>query len=151
MLPFNSYPGGGRQRLGPPKGSNCRREYGPQFMRLTGKTHCAYCDTDFTAAYEIWLTMVLDHVIPASVCLSMHIPSEWCEDFSNTVLACAACNGFCNRYSLPIGIVPPITREAFYDLRDRIFCERKKLIAERHKEEREFFKGRPWEPVGERG
>jgi hypothetical protein len=95
--------------------------------------------------------MVIDHVIPIALCKSTRIPGNWRWDYSNTVLACAACNGFCNRYSPKFTIAPPETLEDFYNLRDKIFDERKKLIAERHKEEREFFNGRPWEPVGERG
>jgi hypothetical protein len=43
MIPFDSYPSGGRKLLGLAKGSNCRRDYGPQFMRLTGEKRCAYC------------------------------------------------------------------------------------------------------------
>jgi hypothetical protein len=139
LIPFNSYPGCGRELLELVKGSNCRREYGLQFMRLTGEKCCAYCDADLTAVYESWLTMALDHVVPASVCHAMHIPSKWCEDFSNTVLACGACNGFCNRYCVPIDIVPPDSLPAFYDLRDRTFVERKKLILARHEEESQFF------------
>jgi hypothetical protein len=89
--------------------------------------------------------MVLDHVVPASVCQTIKIPNEWCGDFSNTVLACAACNGFCNRYGIPAGTVPPATLEAFYNFRDRIFAERKKKIAEKREEERQFFSDKPWE------
>lgn len=145
MVPFDSYPGGGRALLGLAKGSSSRREYGPQFMRLTSERLCAYCSCDFTKSYETWLTMALDHVVPASVCLSKNIPHEWCEDFSNTVLACAACNTFCNRYVVIDEIVQPVTLEAFFDLRDRVFAERKHLILERHKAERLFFGEQPWE------
>jgi hypothetical protein len=95
--------------------------------------------------------MVVDHVIPISVFKPAHIREDWCWDYSNLVLACAACNGFCNRYSPSFSIVPPVTLDAFYNLRDRIFDERKRRIARRHEEERQFFNGRPWErPVGER-
>jgi hypothetical protein len=95
--------------------------------------------------------MVVDHVVPRKLCKSTHIPENWCWDYSNAVLACVACNGFCNRFTPSFSIVPPQTPEAFYDLRDRIFDERKKLIAARHEEERHFFSGRPWEPpVGKR-
>ncbi len=90
--------------------------------------------------------MVVDHVIPIGLCESTHIHEKWYGDYSNTVLACAACNGFCNRYNPSFGIVPPDTLEAFYNLRDKIFDERKRFIAARHEEEREFFNGRPWEP-----
>lgn len=147
MLPFDLYPGVGRQLLGAPKGANARHEYGPKLMRLTGQKRCAYCNSDLTATYQMWLTLVVDHVVPIKLCKSAHIPEEWCWDYSNAVLACAACNGFCNRYSPTF--VPPDTLQDFYDLRDRIFDERKKLIAARHEEERRFFNGRSWEaPVG---
>jgi 5-methylcytosine-specific restriction endonuclease McrA len=145
MNPFDSYPEGGRKLLGPVRGSNCRRVYCREFMQQTGQKLCAYCGCDFTACYPTWLTMVLDHVVPASVCASMHIDLKWRRDYSNAVLACAACNGFCNRYSIPAGTVPPATLEAFYDLRDRIFAERKKKIAEKREEERLFFSDKPWE------
>ena len=76
MLPFDLYPAGGRQLLGMSKGANARHEYGLKFMQLTRQTHCAYCDTGLTASYEMWLRLVLDHVIPASLCKSTHIPDE---------------------------------------------------------------------------
>lgn len=145
MLPFDLYPSGGRQLLGMPRGANARHEYGLKLMQLTGQRCCAYCDADLTATYQMWLTLVLDHVIPVKLCKSTHIPGKWCWDYSNAVLACAACNGFCNRYSPTFNIVPPDTLEAFYELRDKIFVERKKLIAARHEEERQFFNGKSWE------
>lgn len=147
MLPFDSYRCGDRKLLGLAKDDNCRRGYGSDFMRLTGQSRCAYCDADFTVNYKTWLTMVLDHVVPASVCKLSNVPPEWCEDFSNTVLACAACNGFCNRYRHSGDVVRPLTLDAFYDFRDRIFSERKYLIEARQKDERKFFDTRPWEPV----
>lgn len=148
MLPFESYPGGGRELLGRVRGANCRREYGLTFMRRTGQTRCAYCGMDFAIAYETWLTMALDHVVPTSVCTSLGVPDEWREDYSNRVLACAACNGFRNRYKPTIDVVEPLTLDVFYDLRDHIFAERKDLIAASHESEREFFDGRPWESQG---
>src|SRR5208283_4566111 len=105
---------------------------------------CAYCDADLTATYEAWLTMTIDYVIPASVCTSMNIPEDWCWDYSNAVLACAACNGFCNQY-MPGNIGAALTLEDFYDIRDSIFSERKELILAKHEEERRFFNSRPWE------
>ena len=145
MLPFDSYPHGGRQLLGVTKGANARHEYGHKFMQLTGQRRCAYCGTDLAATYEAWLTLVLDHAIPVSLCNSIQIPQQWCWDYSNAVLSCGACNGFCNRYSPTFKVVPPNTLEDFYDLRDKIFDERKKLIAARHEEERQFFNARSWE------
>jgi len=145
MLPFDSYPRGGRKLLGMTTKSNARQGYGLDFMRLTGQRKCAYCEVDLTGSYEYWLTMVFDHVIPASVCKRAGIPLTWCEDFSNTVLACAACNGFCNRYR-PSKEVPRVeSLEEFYILRDNVFEERKKLIALRREVEREFYDEKRWE------
>jgi hypothetical protein len=145
MLPFDDYPGKGRQLLGPVHGANCRREYGLAFMRKARQTTCAYCGQDLVATYQSWLTMALDHVVPVSVCISLGIPAEWREDCSNKVLCCAACNGFANRYKPTIDPGAPASLDTFYALRDHIFAERKQLIAERHESEREFFELRRWE------
>jgi hypothetical protein len=145
MVPFDSYPSAGRALFKVrAKGSNCRWEYGLQLMKLTGQKTCAYCDVDFTTAYAVWLTMALDHVVPSSVCKANNIPEDWAWDYSNTVLACGACNGFCNRYKPSIPVGESLTLEGFYDLRDRIFEERKQKIKARHLEERAFFERNPW-------
>jgi hypothetical protein len=89
--------------------------------------------------------MALDHVIPKSVCIALGLPEDWREDCSNKVLACGACNGFRNRYKLSIDVVQPLTRDAFYQLRDHVFAERKSLIAASHESDRAFFESRPWE------
>jgi hypothetical protein len=145
LLPFEKYPGGGRVLLGRVSGANCRHEYGLEFMRRTGQTRCAYCGVDFTESYETWLTMALDHIVPVSVCKSMDVPEDWREDSSNKVLACAACNGFRNRYSPSVDAILPTTLEAFYVLRDHVFTERRKLILDSHKTERAFFEAKHWE------
>jgi hypothetical protein len=145
MTPFDAYPHAGRALLGRVKGANCRREYGLQFMKQTGQTACAYCGLDFAAAYENWLQMALDHVVPGSVGACLGIPAEWMDDSANKVLACAACNGFKNRYKAPADATCPATLDAFFDLRDRIFAERKTLVAARHEDERAFYAQRLWE------
>ena len=146
MKPFDDYPGCGRTLIGLVKGANCRHEYGLAFMKKTGQTKCAYCcQADFASSYKTWLTMALDHVIPASVCVKWGIPAEWREDCANIVLACSACNSFHNRYKPSPEFTIPETIEAFFALRDRVFSERKKLIMDRHAEERDFFDSRPWE------
>ena len=63
-LSFKSYPGGGKERIGSPRGASCRREYGLRLTQIAGQHTCAYCGADFTSAYEFWLTMALDHVVP---------------------------------------------------------------------------------------
>jgi hypothetical protein len=121
------------------KGANARHEYGLKLKELTGQRRCAYCNTDLFAIYEVWLTLVVDHVVPQALCKSTGICDDWYWDYSNMVLACAACNGFCNRYNPTIA--PPATLVDFYDLRDKIFEEGKGLIMARHEKERRFFNG----------
>jgi len=87
--------------------------------------------------------MALDHVIPYSLCKSWKVAKEWREDYSNRVLSCTSCNTFGNRYS-PTNFNCPTTLEEFYTLRDRIFAERKRLILERHAQERAFFNKKLW-------
>lgn len=145
MMPFDNYPGQGRMLLGHVSGANCRREYGLQFMRKTGQTTCAYCGIDFVSSYLTWLTMALDHVVPARVCDALGVAKEWREDCSNKTLACAACNGFKNRYKPTIALELPLTLEAFFNLRDHIFAERKQLIAARHVDEQAFYNRKPWQ------
>jgi len=89
--------------------------------------------------------MALDHVVPVSVCIALAIPEDWREDCSNKVLACAACNGFHNRYRPTIEVNQPVTLAAFYDLRDHVFAERRTLIEASHAAEQEFFETKPWE------
>ena len=134
-----------RVLLGRVHGANCRHEYGLHFMKLTGQTHCAYCDMDLATRYADWLQMALDHVVPSSICMHLGIQKEWVEDCANRVLACATCNGFGNRYMAGENVVCPTSLEGFFDLRDAIFAERKVLIAQRHVEERAFFAKRLWE------
>lgn len=143
--PFTEYPNGGRSLLGRAGGDTARRGYGLKFMQKTGQTKCAYCGADLVGTYEGWLQLALDHVVPESVCKSFELPDEWTHDCSNKVLACAACNGFHNRYRQPLDAACPQTLDEFFDLRDRIFAERKALIAKRHEDERAFYSHRPWE------
>jgi 5-methylcytosine-specific restriction endonuclease McrA len=145
-LPFTAYPGGGREQLKQRPGLNTRHADAPQFMRITGANKCAYCGLDFTASFDNWLTMVLDHVVPVSVCKNVGIDTTWVWNYSNAVLACGACNGFCNRYKLEVDCTVPKTLPEFYDLRDRIFRVRQKLIlAAREKERTSYFETKPWD------
>jgi hypothetical protein len=145
MYLFDSYPHGGKALLGRAVGSNCRHGYGLKFMRMTGQAKCAYCAMDFTSSYENWLQMALDHVVPKSVCKSFDLPQEWSEDCANKVLACFACNSFCNRYKPAPGTLCPKSLDEFFALRDKILSERRRLVQKKHAEEREFFNSKPWE------
>jgi hypothetical protein len=144
MQPFETYPYRGRSLLSQVVGSNCRHGYGRKFMQITGQRCCAYCGIDFTASYTNWLQMAIDHVVPKSVCIEFGLSPEWYEDCSNKVLACAACNGFYNRFKPSTEVACPVTLEQFFDLRDQIFNERKGPILQKHIDEKDFFDSKPW-------
>lgn len=146
-LPFNAYPDGGRKPIKRRPGFNTRHHDAPEFMKLTGVRHCAYCGLDFTASFENWLTMVFDHVVPQSVCRNMKIANELVWDYSNHVLACAACNSYCNRYKPKEECAAPITPTEFYNLRDDIFDARRNLILPAREAEEKFFQKKPWETL----
>jgi hypothetical protein len=147
MHPFDSYPQQGRALLGQVKKGNSRHGYCLYFMQITGQTSCAYCGKDFTASYEKWLDISLDHVVPSKVCQHLGVATKWSNDYANTVLACRGCNEFRNRFTSP-KVTCPVTIEEFFDLRDRIFVERKAGIDMAHEEERKFFSRRLWEKRG---
>lgn len=135
-LPFASYPRAGRVLLGKPKWGDgtARRSYGVQALEWCGY-RCAYCGLSL-ATFEGWLQLSIDHVIPQQM-RSAGYPAEWVLDSINVVAACGACNGYFNRDPV-IGDVPA-TLEAFCDIRDRVFRERKARIAERREIERAWF------------
>lgn len=146
MQPFDSYPEDERKLFWSGNQSNCRQGYGYTFMKLTGQTHCAYCETNLTEHYRAWLTIALDHVVPKSICKQHNVPRQLGEGLQNFVLACAACNGFCNRYRYNGEIPQTLTESEFYRIRDKIFEERKQLIASQHHKEEAFFLER-WSTV----
>ena len=141
MGPFERYPEYGGKPLGRRRGSNARQGYGLQLRRETGETTCAYCGLELFSTYERWLTLQVDHVVPLGVADGFGIPRAWSDDLFNLVFACAACNGFDNRYH-PVGAAVPAggwTVDAFVRLRDEVFADRAARIAARHAVERAFF------------
>ncbi|MGD1062126.1 MAG: HNH endonuclease signature motif containing protein [Terracidiphilus sp.] len=138
-LPFANYPKDeAKLRKSIWIGSNCRHEYGLKFIQVTRQNCCAYCRTPIATDYNAWLTMVIDHAVPVSVCKNLKIPPEFCRSLANMVLACAACNGFDNRYK-PSFEPRDATFQEFLAFRDRVFIERLERIRERRKKEREDF------------
>ena len=144
MMPFDSYPGAGRELLGKCGITNCRHEYGLKLQRLTGQTSCAYCSLSLVDTYEHWLLMSVDHVIPTATGVSIGLKKEWLEDFCNTVLCCSACNGFKNRFELDPETSVATNFVSFVALRDAAFATRKELILVCHRNEREFYNNQPW-------
>jgi hypothetical protein len=144
-MPFDRYPGGGTMFLGKCEGGNCRHGYCLTLQQLTGQTSCAYCGLSLVDTYEHWLLMTVDHVIPTKAGLALGIEQSWLDDFCNTVLCCSGCNSFRSRYELPATAPSPTDVDGFAALRDAIFAARKDLIVSALHEEREFYRGRPWE------
>ena len=146
MKPFDDFPGHGKQPLGRPRtGAACRTGYGLALQQMTGQTACAYCKVDLTDNYYRWLLMQVDHVIPVSVGRLLGIPDDYIEDAVNKVLACSGCNGFLNRYSPPIEAIESWTLDKFVELRDTVFADRQRKVADRRTTELEIFKSKPWE------
>lgn len=135
-LPFPSYPQGGRTLLGKPcwGDGTARRSYGVKALEWCGY-RCAYCGLDLSS-FEGWLQLSIDHVIPQQMQAAGY-PWECVLDAINVVAACMACNGYFNRDPV-VGEVPTAL-EAFCDIRDRIFSERKARILERRETERAWF------------
>jgi hypothetical protein len=135
-LPFESYPLGGRVLLGKPKWGDgtARRSYGVKALEWCGY-RCAYCDLPMST-FEGWLQLSIDHVIPQQM-QGAGYAAEWVLDAINVVAACMACNGYFNRD--PVLGELPTTLEAFCDIRDRVFGERKARILERRATEHAWF------------
>ena len=144
--PFDTYPRGGRELLGPLKWGNgtARLGYGLDLQRRTGQTRCAYCGTDLTSNFDRWLAISVDHVVPRSDAIRLGIPVAMYEDLINLVLACAACNGFGNRYTSKTDSPTGWTLEGFCELRDRCFAERYELVKVRRQQEQSEFQRSPW-------
>jgi hypothetical protein len=95
------------------------------------------------STFEGWLQLSIDHVIPQQS-QGAGYPAEWILDATNVVSACMPCNGYFNRD--PVLDAVPVTLDAFYDIRDRVFLERKARILARRDTERAWFDQhvRPW-------
>lgn len=149
MLPFDKYPEKGLHKLecniG---GTNCRREYGLHIQQITNQTRCAYCDISLVDDYYHWLLLSVDHVISIKLAKSLGIDLSFWDDVINKVLCCTGCNGFRNRYNIPnhwpFQRHEHWTDEEFVELRDEVFKDRKKLIAERRADEMNFFDQKRW-------
>ena len=90
--------------------------------------------------YRHWLLMAVDHVVPVSEGRRLRIPAQFTGDFINLVLCCSGCNGLGNRYRVAEVPRAEWTLEEFVALRDHIFAERTHSIADRRRQEEEFYK-----------
>jgi hypothetical protein len=136
-LPFARYEGGGRRLLGipPQRDGTARHGYGPPVFAQCGYA-CVYCGLDMRSTFEGWLQLSVDHVIPSQM-KDRGYPADFVEDITNLVTCCRACNDFGNR--LVVTDPPPTTHEAFLDLRDRVFRERRAAIIAKRNQERVIY------------
>ena len=148
MLPFDSFPGGGRQLLGRPKAGSgsSRTGYGLSLQRMTGQSCCAYCGVDLTDNYYHWLLLTVDHVVPVGESVRLGISEDFYQDAINLVLACSGCNGFLNRYRCDGEPLSAWTLDQFVALRDKVFAHRFDLIRARREQEVRLFENKPWDP-----
>ena len=137
MLPFDRYREKGRKLLGRPEqgDATCRHGYGLAVFAQCGLS-CVYCGRFLGKPYDAWLDISVDHVIPRSIFWSNE-RREWIEDIANMVTCCRACNEFLNRFKVDVPL--PESLSAFFDLRDRIFLEKREHALRRHKEESGWY------------
>ena len=147
MKPFDDYPEGGYTILPKLRSGNARREYGHWLVKR-GQTTCAYCETSLVDSYEHWLLLTVDHVIPVTdkdrkEGHYLGIPKEWHESYSNIVLACSGCNGFCNRYKVTWQNPKESWQKSeFFAFRDKVFRDRAAQIGEARDSEKHFYNDR---------
>lgn len=145
---FATYPSGGHELFGRlDSAADCRRGYGPKFMRLTGQTACAYCGVSLIDDYYRWLLLCLDHVVPKEQAKHLGIPAMFYDDYINLVVCCSGCNGYANRYSVQHKHQEQWTLEDFVTLRNAVFIERSERIAAIRANQQALFATRPWEAV----
>lgn len=146
--PFDRFKSGGPISLGFARWGDrtARRRYGRRVFAQCGY-RCVYCGYDMGEPYEAWLSLSVDHVVPAHL-VQAGWPAAWINDLINLATCCRACNEFLNGYRLP-DPTPPATIEEFVAIRDRIFDEKAERAAKRHEIEKErYIAGRPAGPSG---
>ena len=99
MKPFDDYPEGGYTILRTRTGDLARQGYGHWLVERR-QTSCAYCGISLVESYAHWLLLAVDHVIPEKEAQRLKICRSWYDSYSNLVLACSGCNGFCNQYKV---------------------------------------------------
>jgi hypothetical protein len=114
-----------------PGDGTARHGYGIPVFERCGYA-CAYCGLDMLASYEAWLQLSIDHVIPHQM-IRRDYSKEWIEDLANLVTCCRSCNEFGNRFRFDDPA--PASEPAFFDLRDRVFVQRRARLVLAHARE----------------
>jgi hypothetical protein len=98
---------------------------------------CRYCGYDMGSTYRGWLQLSVDHVVPAHMA-KLGYAKDLIEDMANLVTCCRSCNDFGNRYVVADPF--PGDGEQFFNLRDRVFVQRRGRIALAHLREQERYR-----------
>lgn len=124
-----------RMRLGVPSQGDgtARGGYGRGIFEMDRYT-CAYCGLSMLKDFESYLQLSVDHVVPQS---TKGYDPVLIEDMANRVTCCRACNEFSNRYRADTPADP--TEDTFWELRERVFRERRALILKRREGELERY------------
>ena len=148
MKPFDDYPkpAPGMDFLPKMGGGSARQDYGHWLVKCANQECCVYCDVNLVDTYDHWLLLTVDHAIPKSACEKLGIPEDWCESYTNIVLACSACNNFLNQYGISYGLEKQQPKPSkkwtvpnFIALRDRAIKEKTIYALKRHISERSFY------------
>jgi 5-methylcytosine-specific restriction endonuclease McrA len=140
-VPFDCYLEGGRKLynilISGEKGSS-RTGYGLPVFKVCG-SRCVYCGFEMSDSYRSWLNISVEHVIPTKSTLKSWGGDykNWLFDLANCVTCCRACNEFLNGYKTEEK--PPKDLSEFFDLRDKIFLEKRKKVISRHQEEKKKY------------
>jgi HNH endonuclease len=110
-----------------------RHGYGPPVFDRDGYA-CVYCGLDMLASYQAWLQLSVDHVIPQHMIKRHGYRKDWIEDLANLVTCCRSCNEFGNRFQFDDAA--PASPSEFFDLRDRVFVQRRARLSLAHALER---------------
>ena len=130
-----------RQREGRPRQADgtARHGYGLEVFERD-RYRCRYCGLDMRSTYQAWLQLSVDHVVPAQMARRGY-PKDLIEDKANLVTCCRTCNDFGNRFV--VTDPAPTSDDAFFDLRDRVFVQRRARISLAHGRERAYYAALP--------
>ena len=124
-----------------------RGGYGREVFERDGY-RCRYCRYDLGGSYRGWLQLSVDHILPAQMTKAGY-PAELIHDVTNLVTCCRSCNDFGNRWRVSDPF--PGAGAPFFDLRDRVFLQRRARLALRHRAEESRYRTLvPAEIVGRR-
>jgi hypothetical protein len=109
-----------------------RTDYGIAVFEQCGHV-CAYCGLEMLATLETSVQLTVDHIIPVRA-IRRGYREDWIEDLVNLVTSCRSCHesGYRYRFDDP----GPTTENDFFDLRDRVFVQRKARLAVRYARKR---------------